>query len=328
MNEILDGVRRIFWNPEEKRLRALFRVPVALAFFLLAFSLVFSLVSTVGAAVGVPADLSTLVAVALLTVGVAAITWFIDRRHLGDMGLALDRQWGRDLLAGLLVGFGMVVVVVAVLIAAGVASLGTTYAVDSPDFAFGSGSVAAGVVYGFLFFAGLATFEELLLRGYLLVNVAEGVRSVSSTDRRAVLGAIGVTAGLFGILHAANPGGTALSLVNIAVAGLFFGVAYAVTHRLAFPIGAHVSWNFGLGSVFGLPVSGLRVDVALLAVETDGPQLLTGGSFGPEGGIAMLVALAAGTGALVVWTRSQYGTVAIDERIAVPDLWTTDGDDS
>lgn len=328
MNEILGGIKQLFWNPDELRLRALFRVPATAGLLLLVVTLVLSIVGAANSILGLPSIFPQVVAFSLVIVGLVALAWFVDRRHLRDMGLGLDRQWGRDLLVGLAVGAVMVTVAVGLLVLTGFASVDTTYAVENPDFSFNAGSTLAGLVYGLLFFTVFATLEEVLVRGYLLVNIAEGIRRVSPSDRRAVLGAIVGTSILFGLLHAANPGGTALSLVNITVAGLFFGVAYAATDRLAFPIGAHIGWNFTVGSLFGLPVSGLRTDSALLGVEPEGSTLVTGGSFGPEGGVAMLVGLGVGVAVFVLWVRYQYGTLAINERIAVPDLWVTGGDDS
>ena len=328
MNEILGGIKQLFWNPDELRLRALFRVPATAGLLLLVVTLVLPIVGAANSILGLPSIFPQVVAFSLVIVGLVALAWFVDRRHLRDMGLGLDRQWGRDLLAGLAVGAVMVSVAVGLLVLTGFASVDTTYAVENPDFSFNAGSTLGGLVYGLLFFTVFATLEEVLVRGYLLVNIAEGIRRVSPSDRRAVLGAIVGTSILFGLLHAANPGGTALSLVNITVAGLFFGVAYAATDRLAFPIGAHIGWNFTVGSLFGLPVSGLRTDSALLGVELEGSTLVTGGSFGPEGGVAMLVGLGVGVAVFVLWVRYQYGMVAINERIAVPDLWVTGGDDS
>jgi len=328
MNEILDGIKQAFWNPDEMRLRALFRVPATFGLLLLVVSIIVGIVGWVDGLLGLPAIYPQVVTFGLIIVAFVALAWFIDRRHMRDMGLGLDRQWGRDLCAGFAVGGVMVLVTVGVLLAAGLATIGSTYAVEDPQFSFNAGSAAVGVIYGFLFFAVFATLEEVLVRGYLLVNVAEGIRRLTDTDRGAVLIAVAGTAGLFGLLHAANPGGTTLSLLNITVAGLFFGLAFVVTDRLAIPIGAHIAWNFGLGSVFGLPVSGLRTDAALLGVEPDGTTLLTGGSFGPEGGVVMLVGLAAGVGVFLVWTRQQYGTIAVNERIAIPDLWVTDDTES
>jgi membrane protease YdiL (CAAX protease family) len=328
MNEIFGGIKQLFWNPDELRLRALFRVPATAGLLLLAVTLILSLVGAVNGFLGLPSIFPQVVAFSLVTVALVALAWFVDRRRIRDMGLGLDRQWGLDLTVGLAVGAVMVSVAVGLLVAVGVASVDTTYAVENPDFSFNAGSTLVGVVYGLLFFTVFATLEEVLVRGYLLVNIAEGVRRFSPTDRRAVIGAIVGTAILFGLLHAANPGGTALSLVNITVAGLFFGVAYAATDRLAFPIGAHIGWNFTVGTLFGMPVSGLRTDSAVLSVEPNGPALVTGGSFGPEGGVAMLLGLGVGVAVFVWWVRRQYGTLAINERIAIPDLWVTDSDDS
>jgi len=328
MNEILGGIKRAFWHPDEKRLRTLFRVPATFGLLLLAVSIIVGVVGFANDAIGLPAIYPQVVTFAFVTVAFVALAWFVDRRHMRDMGLGLDRQWGLDLLAGFAIGGGMVLVAVAVLVVSGLGTVESTYVVEDPQFAFDAGSTAVGVLYGFLFFTVFATLEEILVRGYLLVNVAEGIRRLTDTDRSAVLVAVAATAGLFGLLHAANPGGTALSLLNITAAGVFFGMTYAVTDRLAVPIGAHVAWNFGLGSLFGLPVSGLRVDSALVGVTTDGPSLVTGGSFGPEGGVVMLVALAAGVGVFVVWARRSYGALAVNERIAVPDLWTTGSGDS
>ena len=328
MSGLLSNVKHTFWNPDELRLRALFRIPATAGLLLLAVTLVLPLVGAVNGILGLPAIFPQVVAFSLIIVALVALAWFVDRRRIRDLGLGLDRQWGRDLLVGLAVGVVMVTVAIALLVVFGFASVETTHAVENADFSFDAGSPLVGVVYGFLFFAVFATLEEVLVRGYLLVNVAEGLRGVSASDRRAVLGAIGLTAALFGILHAANPGGTALSLVNIAVAGVFFGVAFAATNRLAFPIGAHVGWNFAVGSLFGLPVSGLRTDSALLSVRPDGPTLVTGGGFGPEGGIVMLVGLGAGIAVFGWWAHHQYGGLTIDERVAIPDLWVTDNDDT
>ena len=328
MSGLLGDIKGLFWNSEELRLRALFRIPATAGLLLLLTSLILQVVGLVNGVLDLPAIFPQVAAFALVTLALVALAWFVDRRRLRDIGLALDRQWGLDLLAGLAIGVLMVTVAVALLVASGQATVSTAYAVENPEFTFGGGSAAVGVLYGILFFAVFATLEEVIVRGYLLVNIAEGIRGVSASDRRAVLGAIAITAALFGLLHAANPGGTALSLVNIAVAGVFFGVAYAATDRLAFPIGAHIGWNVAVGSLFGLPVSGLRTDSALLAVETDGPTLVTGGGFGPEGGIVMLVGLAVGIAVFVWWVRKQYGLLAINERIAVPDLWVTDNDES
>ncbi|MEF8783628.1 MAG: CPBP family intramembrane glutamic endopeptidase [Haloarculaceae archaeon] len=328
MEEVLAGVKRVFWNGDEKRLRAPFRIPAAVGLALLALQIVVGMVRFLSSALALPSTITTTVIIATLTVAGVAVAWFVDRRYRRDMGLELDQRWWLDAAAGLVVGLGMVAAVVVTLRLAGMASVGGPYRPSGTTVAVGDDSAALGLLYGFAFFVAVAVLEEFAVRGYLLTNVAEGLRGYVSTDRTAVWVAILGTAGLFGVLHAANPGGNWLSFLNITLAGVLLGIAYAATGRLAFPIGLHTTWNFGLGPLFGLPVSGLRADTALVPVRVDGPRLVTGGSFGPEGGLVMLVALAAGAGMLAWWVDRRDESLAPDERIAIPDLWTGESEDS
>lgn len=325
MDEITTGIKRLFWNPDEKRLRALFRIPVALGLALLALQLIFGAVRLVLGSQSGPL-VSALLA-GLLTGAVVAIAWFIDRRYRRDMGLSLGRRWWLEVVAGLVVGVGMVATIVVVLRVVGMAQLVDAHPVTNATIVLGEGSTTRSLAFGLLFFAATGALEEVVIRGYLLTNVAEGIKGYVGTARTAVVIAVVGTAALFGVLHAANPGGTALSFLNITLAGVFFGAAYAVTTSIAFPIGLHVAWNFTLGPVFGLPVSGLQTDTALTPVQTQGPDLVTGGSFGPEGGLVMLAALAVGVGAFVWWVR-RGGVLELDDRIAVPDLWIDEPADS
>jgi membrane protease YdiL (CAAX protease family) len=317
MQEVLTGVKRLFWNPDENRLRALFRVPVVLGLVLLAAQLINAGLEALRSTVGVPDPLFATLWLGTLTVVIAAVAWFVDKRHRRDMGLGLDRRWWFDAAAGLLTGLAMVVTVVVALRVAGMAAVGGPYRVENPTVVLG-GSAAAGLA----FFTAVAVLEEFVVRGYLLTNVAEGVRGATDDGRVAVGAAVLATAGLFGVLHAANPSGSLLSLLNITLAGILLGGAYAATGRLGFPVGLHTTWNFGLGPLFGLPVSGLTTDAAVVPVQVDGPRLVTGGGFGPEGGLVMLLALAVGTAMLAWWLRRVGAGLTLDGRVAVPDLWS------
>ncbi|MBY0566549.1 MAG: hypothetical protein K2P70_04525 [Hyphomonadaceae bacterium] len=55
-------------------------------------------------------------------------------------------------------------------------------------------------------------------------------------------------------------------------------------------MGWHVGWNWLLATGFELPVTGLDAGVSALLVKLvpDGPDILTGGSQGPEGSVVCL----------------------------------------
>ena len=71
---------------------------------------------------------------------------------------------------------------------------------------------------------------------------------------------------------------------------LFRSLAYSYyrTKALWFPIGLHFTWNLMQGTIFSLEVSGIE-STGLFHVLLTGPDYITGGKFGPEGGLIVTV---------------------------------------
>jgi hypothetical protein len=109
--------------------------------------------------------------------------------------------------------------------------------------------------------------QQLILCGYVLQTIRA---------RAGVPLAMVLASAMFVGLHAGAFKGSWLPAVNVFVAGFLFCVAYQLTGQLWFPIGMHVVWNFTLGPMLGLTVSGS---------QRPGPAQLTGGAFGLEGGL-------------------------------------------
>ena len=83
-----------------------------------------------------------------------------------------------------------------------------------------------------------------------------------------------------------NSGATVWSSISIAItAGLMLGMAYKASGNLWLPIGIHWAWNFTQGNIFGFIVSGYYSAASIFTAEVDGPDLFTGGAFGPEASI-------------------------------------------
>jgi uncharacterized protein len=122
-----------------------------------------------------------------------------------------------------------------------------------------------------------AIVEELLFRGFIF----RAIRDVAGTWI-----AVAVSAALFGLLHAANPGSMLFSSVAIALeAGVLLAVAYAATNRLWLPIGIHAGWNYAEGTIFGTAVSGTSVHTTFLHGTLAGDASITGGAFGVEASV-------------------------------------------
>jgi len=328
---VVSGVLGLFWNREERRLRAPWRLALALVCFgvLVAAIGIAATVLAIGPVIGaalsatVPESaLSALDRVAglLVTAGVAVVVvWlagrFLDRRPFAAFGFRFDRGWWLDFVFGLTLGAGLMAAIFLVEVAAGWVTVASV--VSNP---LGTG-VATELLAAVLLFVAVGIYEELVFRGYLLTNAAEGLVGVPFvTPRRAIALATLSTAGLFGAVHAANPNATLLSTANIAFAGVFLATGYLLTAELAIPIGLHITWNLFQGTVFGFPVSGTALGASVLVTRQSGPPALTGGSFGPEAGLVGLGAMVLGTLAIVAWVERRQGAVGLREAVTTPEL--------
>jgi membrane protease YdiL (CAAX protease family) len=143
-----------------------------------------------------------------------------------------------------------------------------------------------------------AFWEELALRGVPLVLLAGAVGKVPASV---------LTAAAFGALHANNPGATTLGVINTAVAGLFLAAAFWAPGGIWTATGAHLGWNAVIATL-DAPVSGIPFAMPFIDYHTAGPGWLTGGGFGPEGGLLATLTIIGATAAAIRWTRKGSAT--------------------
>lgn len=213
---------------------------------------------------------------------------FVERRPVSE--LALPRR-GRELGIGLLLGFGLITVCVLIAIALGI------YRIEG----IASWKSLLGVT-GFVLLVPI--FEELIFRG-VVFRMLEGV---FGSWVALVLSSV-----WFGLIHLENEGETFLGIAAIAlVFGPMLAVPYMLTRRLWMSIGLHMAWNYTMGKVYSVNISGNEAQGLFKATLT-GPELLTGGNAGLEGSlIAMLVSIAFSVVVLIMAVRR--GTI-------VPPSW-------
>ena len=216
-------------------------------------------------------------------------TWLIGFRVLG-LSLRDLRYAGRDrALSGF--GFGLL----AGALTAAVALL-ISAVVGGAEWVRDSGTVLDYLSQSsktVIVLAPAALSEEVVFRGVPLVLLA------ATMGRGAAVVAVAV---LFAFAHLANPNVTALGLGNIAMAGIFLGLAFYAPGGIWTAFGAHLGWNAMLACL-DAPVSGLPFRIPLLDYHSGGPAWLTGGAFGPEGGLAATAALTAAIVVLYRWAR-------------------------
>ena len=221
----------------------------------------------------------------IVLVTYAALVRVGEARNPSELDL---RAAPGGILMGVLIGFVMFSAVMAIMIGFGL------YRFDYR----GAASAWAGT--GLAIESGV--FEEVIVRGVAL---------------RLMWRAFGpwmafiVSAILFGAGHIGNPGATWFTTVCIAIeAGIMLGAFYALTGRLWASIGVHAGWNFTQGYLFGATVSGNNFGeaIATSTAQSQSPNWLTGGAFGPEASLPSLaVCLTVGTAVLwLAWMNGRF----------------------
>jgi membrane protease YdiL (CAAX protease family) len=289
------SLKQVFINPAG-RLRSGWRLLI----FVLVFIILLLLLGLVAKAVSAAIQLTPSRAVAhylenlILRVALlltALLAGYICTRWLEGLpwralGLSLHAGWLRDLLIGSLIGVASLTLATVIATAGG----GLSFTISGRAALL---QVGQTLIFSAILFILAALAEEALFRGYPL-----------QTMLRAKLIGLGVllTSLAFAAVHMQNPNFTVgIPYLNLLLAGVWLAVAYLRTRSLWFPLGVHWAWNWALGSVFGLPVSGIS-DLApdpLLHGTDLGPAWLTGGSYGIEGGLACTITLIVST--IFIW---------------------------
>jgi hypothetical protein len=295
-------LNQIFLSPDGSRLRAGWRliiqsaamlfigglVSVPLVILLLIFDP--SLVSSIPQIRPEVLLIATLGETFAVTLSVFLARRFLDKQPIESLGLKLNRQAIFDVLAGIGITLLQMGAIFFAMLGLGWATF-TGFAWEFDPLV----SVVNNSLLFFLIFVLVGWNEELLSRGYHLQTLASGLN---------LFWGVILSSAVFGLLHIFNPNATWVSVAGIFLAGIFFAYAYLRTRQLWLPIGLHIGWNFFEGVVFGFPVSGLDI-YALARIEVIGPELWTGGAFGPEAGLIVLPSLIIGAGLIFLITRNR-----------------------
>jgi membrane protease YdiL (CAAX protease family) len=208
--------------------------------------------------------------VVALVAGLGAVALYVgyvrlvERRPVDELAGA---GAAAELAGGFALGAALFGATIGILCALGVASIGP---------GDGWGALGRGLIGAIA----AALLEEILVRAILFRIIEQAL---------GTLIALALSAAVFGLLHASNPGASVTSTLAIALEpGILLAAAFAWTRRLWIVFGLHAAWNFTEGGVFGASVSGNDAH-GLFSTQLHGARLLTGGEFGPEASIVAVV---------------------------------------
>jgi len=292
----IKSVGGIFWSQTEKRFRLVWRLLI-FSLLLFGFMLLFSTLSGLANLINASSMLALVILLAVMAALLIAGRW-IDRRKITDFGLHLSKEWWKDFGFGLTLGAFLMGAIFLIAWLTGNLKI-TGYfqklTLNTPFY--------LQFLDALLFFTCVGIYEELLLRGYFLINLAEGLKFNWLGKKGALITALVISSLIFGLLHIVNPNASWISTITISLAGVFLGLGLVLTGRLGLSIGLHITWNFFQGNVFGFPVSGSNFGVSLIETELTGLVWLTGGAFGPEAGVLGLLAMLIGCLLILFWVQ-------------------------
>ena len=239
-----------------------------------------------------------------------------ERRSIVTLGFRRPGLGVLSLLMGVVVGIALNTIPTVLLWAIG------AYEVVPPPSGSTSGFAAVPLLLLVLLFVLVQSgTEETLTRGFMLQS-----SGVALPGWLAIL----LPAVVFTLFHG-------VTTKPFAFASIFFFallVTFVVLRQgaLWIAIGIHTGWNFAMGNLFGIPVSGLpphTTSAIFLAPSEGAPAWLTGGEFGTEASLPADVVLAvAALAAFLVfrrWDVTREHTPALatsqprDQQIGSPD---------
>ncbi|HEM5046193.1 TPA: CPBP family intramembrane metalloprotease [Streptococcus suis] len=136
------------------------------------------------------------------------------------------------------------------------------------------------------------TTEELLTRGWMFSSLAA---------KHNIPVGILVSSLFFTFLHLGNDGISLIPLLDLTLFAILAFLVMLKTGNLWVIGGLHAAWNCFQGNVFAFPVSGTQAGQAFIAVETSGPDWLSGGAFGVEGSVISLLIQAG----MITWLANE-----------------------
>jgi membrane protease YdiL (CAAX protease family) len=222
---------------------------------------------------------------------VMGLAWFfrryLDWRTYRSLGFWWDRLALRDLLLGAAMGSCLVVLTALLAVVPG----GCAW--RPQGLMGGGGGLVLGLLLAFVGLAAAALVEEIVCRSYIQGNLTETI---------GPLWAILISSAVFSFFHLMNPNMSWLPAVNLFVAGVLLGLVYHRFRSIWAVWAMHFAWNFTMGPVLGVPVSGVNMPSLLeLELSPTRAELYTGGEFGFEGGLIATGVMGSLIIGLAVW---------------------------
>lgn len=284
-------LKSIFIN-SEKQIRSGWKIILAIVLFfaiLFGFSIILNIAITIvysildiqkinkieaGLSI-VPIQTAAIVLQEIVPIIVCVLLWkTLDKKSLDELGITKFKNDWKKFVEGLIIGAAALTTVSIILVLTGSSIINGELL--KPNF-------SSSIIVSLIIYISVGFSEEILCRGYFL--------SVLKQCKRKWIPYVGSSV-IFALLHSLNAGISLIAYINLFLFGLFLAYVVYKTKNLWLGIGVHITWNFFEGSVFGFLVSGGgSLNQSIYYLESSKYEIINGGAFGPEGGLAVTFVL-------------------------------------
>lgn len=207
------------------------------------------------------------------TIVVMLYVRFGEKRRLTTMGF-VKKNAVADYLLGMVIAFAMFSACIGMCVVAG--------AMEFNGYVLDGRYVSITLLFAGFVIQGMS--EEVICRGFMMTSFGSKAGAFAGMLFNSLV---------FGVLHLGNDGVAPLAMVNLVLFGVFMSVLMLKLNSIWMVCAIHSIWNFVQGNFYGVLVSGIDSGASIFRFEsTEGLELLNGGSFGIEGGIATTIVLA------------------------------------
>ena len=246
---------------------------IAEGFFMVAIIMVKAIIS--GGSFSLNGQAETIIQLAVTVVPIILLVIyvkFVEKRSLHSMGFVKEHAV-TDYLLGMIIAFAMFSACVGLCVASGAMTFGG-YVLN------GKYLTLALLFLGFIV---QGASEETVCRGFMMTSFGSKGGAFAGMLFNSLV---------FGSLHLLNSGLTALSMVNLILFGVFMSFLVLKLNSIWMACAIHTVWNFVQGNFYGIFVSGFNFGTSVFRFNSvEGKELMNGGAFGMEGGLATTIIL-------------------------------------
>ena len=198
----------------------------------------------------------------------------VEKRTLSDIGIKLNIKLPIVIAKGIIIGAGMVTIMIGILMVSGLCSYQR----------ISKFSISSCLLWFLAYFI-QSSAEEIMCRGFLQTSLARRINTKW---------AIFISSLAFAIPHVFTildiEGITMwIAIFNLLLVSWLFSIVMIKENSLGAACGVHFGWNFCLGTIYGLEVSGGISSSGILNFSIKSNfDLFTGGIYGIEASILII----------------------------------------